>query len=267
MNNNEEKYLLLSNFLNKPLENNVPYTIIDNSIDFIHYGYYDVDKRLNIYDAQLNLILFLMNNIDIKKGEVILDVGCGVGGFLNYLNKKYSNITLVGVDINYTHISLARKKNISLNNNTIMFYNTDINLFYSQLKFDKIFAIECGFHFNKKNFLEKSLHFLNKNGIIILSDIVTTNKIKLLKNKPAINKIIEESFGNFWDFWKPFDYLSTMKQLNFTILNTKDISNETYNSYSFLKQYANSKTLKGIKLLEILHKNKFIKYITVVARL
>ena len=94
--------ILLIYFLKKNISSNfiVPYTIKDHSIDFIHYGYFtnnmDLSKKSDniFYNAQLNLIKELIKNIKINKNDYILDVGCGVGGFIKYLNANYSNLNI-----------------------------------------------------------------------------------------------------------------------------------------------------------------------------
>ena len=250
----------------------VPYTIKDESIDFIHYGYFNkqsiLDSNNIFYNAQLNLINILIKDINIIKNDYILDVGCGVGGFIKYLNFNYSNINIIGIDINYIHINISKNKNkILQNNNKIEYINSDINNFNSKYKINKIFVIECGFHFNKYIFLQNAFDYLENNGNIIIADIVTTNKINnYLDKKDYINNIIFQSFGIFNSFWEPFDYQLTMNKIGYTDINYIDISEETYNSYVYLEKYAYDNTLQGIKLLKELHLRGCLKYIIIKAK-
>ena len=251
----------------------VPYTIKNDSIDFIHYGYFtnniDVSKKSDniFYNAQLNLIKELIKNIKINKNDYILDVGCGVGGFIKYLNANYSNLNIIGVDTNDLHINIAKNKNKLLNNNNIIeYYNVDINMFYPKNKINKIFAIECGFHFNKYIFLNNAFKYLDDNGTIIIADIVTTSKIKNYLNKKLyIDNVILKSFGIFNSFWNPFNYQEVMKKIGYNNIEYKDITNETLESYVYLEKYAYEDTLEGILLLKELHKKGCLKYIIIKA--
>jgi ubiquinone/menaquinone biosynthesis C-methylase UbiE len=61
--------------------------------------YMNVDK----YEESLN---YLITNLSPK--AAILDLACGPGNILNYLNKKNSKFTLEGIDLSYEMIKLAK---------------------------------------------------------------------------------------------------------------------------------------------------------------
>ncbi len=247
-------------------EINLPYYVIDDNIDFVHYGYYN-QNNLTIYDAQLNLILLLLEHITIYNFDKILDVGCGTGGFIKLLNKKFNNLDIRGIEKNYFHYKIASKLNLLESKNKIQIINDDILNYVYDIKFNKIFAIECAFHFDKYKFLKKANLILENNGVIAIVDIVTTSKInKLKKYKQNINNIIQNSFGNFDSFWKPFDYKLNLINIGYKNIFYRDISKETFPSYDFLIKNSKKNTLDGIKLLEFLHKNNYLKYIMVIAQ-
>lgn len=142
----------------------------------------------------------------------------------------------------------------------------DINMFYPKNKINKIFAIECGFHFNKYIFLNNAFKYLDNNGTIIIADIVTTSKIKNYLNKKLyIDNVILKSFGIFNSFWNPFNYQEVMKKIGYNNIEYKDITNETLESYVYLEKYAYEDTLEGILLLKELHKKGCLKYIIIKA--
>ena len=273
--------LLIIFFLIKSKNNNnksnliVPYTIKDANVDFIHYGYFTMKPYSNNFDSsdnifyimQLNLIHVLLENININKNDYILDVGCGVGGFIKFLNTNYSNINILGIDINDIHINICKNKNKLLNNNnTIEYYNSDITTFHSKYKINKIFAIESGFHYNKFMFLKNAFNYMADDGSIIIADIVTTSKINnYINQKSYIDNIIHESFSVFDSFWEPFDYVLTMQQIGYKNIQYLDITNETIDSYFYLEKYSYKDTLKGILLLKELHQTQCLKYIIIKA--
>ena len=53
----------------------------------------------------------LINNIDISKKITLLDVGCGKGDLLKFINnKKIKKISYTGLDVNKNFINIAKKK-------------------------------------------------------------------------------------------------------------------------------------------------------------
>ena len=51
-----------------------------------------------------------LNSLIDLKGKSILEIGCGLGHFLAYLEKKYKKVNYTGYDINANFISQAKKK-------------------------------------------------------------------------------------------------------------------------------------------------------------
>lgn len=87
-------------------------------------------------EAQLLRFKALVSTLDLD-GNKILDIGCGTGNFLQYLNERFKNIVYTGVDILEHMIAIAKKKNLKG-----MFLCTDIfkaNPF-RQGEFDAVFA-------------------------------------------------------------------------------------------------------------------------------
>ena len=64
---------------------------------------YDYYKRKNSY--YYSLLKQLYSSL-IPQGKTILEIGCGTGEILNYLNPKHG----VGVDISLEMVKIARKK-------------------------------------------------------------------------------------------------------------------------------------------------------------
>ncbi len=77
-----------------------------------------------------------MSEIGDIKNSKILDVGCGFGDFLEYLNLKKKNVEYTGIDINPIFIKIA--KSIHSNGS---FYKRDIEIAKFNKKFDWSFAI------------------------------------------------------------------------------------------------------------------------------
>ena len=70
------------------------------------------------------------------KNSSILDIGCGFGDLLGFLNKKRLNVKYTGIDINQKFIELAKKKHPNS-----YFEVRDIEKKSFKKKFDWVFAI------------------------------------------------------------------------------------------------------------------------------
>ncbi|HIE60107.1 MAG TPA: methyltransferase domain-containing protein [Persephonella sp.] len=112
----------------------------------------------------------LIENTTVK--ETVLDIGTGTGEILKKINESYPNIYLIGVDISFSMLKLAKKKlpkanfiladahNLPLKNQTIT------NIFFS-LTFR---------HLNYKDILRSLKKILKKEGEISILEIPKPSK-------------------------------------------------------------------------------------------
>lgn len=136
-------------------------------------------KEKNIYSLIYNLIKKRLNQ-DSK----VLDIGCGNGDFLNFINSK-KNCHLYGVEANKKLFNFAKK-----NNKNFKFYNKDFIKFRSKSKFDIVTAISVASHFNNiEIFLNGIKRISKKNSSIIISGIFNSNNIDVYIKYRYKNKI------------------------------------------------------------------------------
>jgi ubiquinone/menaquinone biosynthesis C-methylase UbiE len=127
--------------------------------------YYDLIYSWKDYKTESEKIVKLISKYKKTKGSNLLEVACGTGKLLNYLNKKYS---CVGIDLNQGVLDIA-KKNVK----GVIFKKANMINFNLNQKFDIITCLfsSIGYVKTKKN-IEKtiknfSLH-LKKGGVIII---------------------------------------------------------------------------------------------------
>ena len=122
-------------------------------------------------DAQDLRFEAFVSNVRLE-GRKILDVGCGLGGLLDYLNEINIKVHYTGVDILGSIINHARKKNPDA-----LFYNLDIfrcNPF-NKGSFDVVYAsgifnLNLG---NNKDFLVRALKlFLKLSGSVVAFNLL-----------------------------------------------------------------------------------------------
>lgn len=140
----------------------------------------------------------LVNSLDLK-GKKILDIGCGTGNFLQYLEQRFMDIRYTGVDILEYMIAIAKRKNLKGT-----FFCVDIfkaNPF-KQNEFEAIFAsgifnINLG---NNKKFIIDALKLFD----YISSETISFN----LLNESSANR--EDKY-----FYSSPDEICELINLNF----------------------------------------------------
>jgi ubiquinone/menaquinone biosynthesis C-methylase UbiE len=175
-----------------------------SDITFMNYGYSNdrheialtqKDKK-NKYSAQL--YDYVANNVDIK-GKDILEVGCGRGGGLSYINRYLSPKTVTGLDLNSKAIKFCRK-NYSKEKNTFLQGNAQ-QLNFANDSFDVVINVESSHRYNQMNkFLEEVYRVLRPGGYLLLADFRPQDDIeklneRLIKSnfKVVTNKIITQN--------------------------------------------------------------------------
>ncbi|MBI2673540.1 class I SAM-dependent methyltransferase [Candidatus Woesearchaeota archaeon] len=128
-------------------------------------GSLDQEKRNKKYRQ---LIISLLN---LKKGDKILDIGCGTGDLLIDLDNKYKNrLNLTGIDITPNFIKVARER--VKNRKKIGILNMSLNnLRFGNNLFDYVFAIRLLHHINNpKKKIKEINKVLKDKGIFVIFD-------------------------------------------------------------------------------------------------
>lgn len=125
-------------------------------------------------EAQYSRFEALISNVSLEDKK-ILDVGCGMGSFREYLHKKNINVKYSGVDILESMIECAQEKGLDAD-----FINCDIFLKhpFEKESFDSIYAsgifnLNLG---NNDDFLFKAIKlFLNLSRELIAFNLLHIN--------------------------------------------------------------------------------------------
>lgn len=83
----------------------------------------------------------LIDQLQLKKNETILDFGCGTGTLAIMIKEQYPLVNITGVDVDEQILAMAEKKmrNAQLNISLSKFDGEDLNFLGNQ-KFDKILS-------------------------------------------------------------------------------------------------------------------------------
>ncbi len=176
------------------------------SEDIIGGNLYDKTKSKNPLIRYINKKLYK----DVTKfllplsNKTILDVGCGEGYFINYLNmQNLFNVNIEGSDISKEILITAERNNPNITFKKASIYNLD----YMDNSFDCVIAMEVLEHLYNPELAIEELKKISKKSVIITvpreplfrcANILRLKYLKSLGNTPGhINHWTKKSFKQF----------------------------------------------------------------------
>lgn len=156
----------------------------------------------NLEQAQMQMLDDVIEKLDIKDGDRILDFGCGWGCVPNYILSKFPNVTFTGINLSHEQCEYMRGKMKDpasyLSSGRFTLYEGDLNDANFDQKFDKILSIGVFCHVgNLTKAFEKLASFLNDNGKVFIHIITvrTPNHISSVYTHQYIFP-----HGRFWNY-------------------------------------------------------------------
>ncbi|MCF8259376.1 MAG: methyltransferase domain-containing protein [Melioribacteraceae bacterium] len=238
----------------------------------VHWGYWiDPSKAVATAEdysiAQKNLTLELLKSADIKEGFRIIDVACGFGGTISLLNENYSNLSIIGLNIDERQLQIARKNLKPKNGNKISFEKGDaINLPHEAEYFDLISTVEAIFHFRHRDlYFEEVKRVLKPGGQFIMTDFVSSESFPI--KRYFVWKNQKRSYFGDFDLRftiKMYKELAAKVGLKFSM--ERDITPNTLPTYFYLTRHAKEMTdndtfsIFQIKVLEFISKRRWLNY-------
>jgi len=171
--------------------------------------------------AQINKYKKLAELVSVKDGDNILEIGCGWGGFSEFLGKQYNcNITAITISKEQYNFSKKRIESANLEKKINIKFCDYRNI---EGKFDKILSIEMFEAVGKEywnEFFYKIRNVLNPNGNVGLQLITIDDKIyEVYKNNPDfIQKYIFP--GGMLPSFKLLTNFATKNYFNIDIVNS-----------------------------------------------
>ncbi len=135
------------------------------------------DDTKTLEEAQKNKINHIVKKLDIKKGQRVLEVGCGWGGMAFEIAKQKS-CEVKGISLSKNQINYCKKKAKELGlDNQVSFELAD----YREIKgqYDRIYSVGMFEHVGKKfykAFFESMNKLLKSDGIFLLHTIGVVDK-------------------------------------------------------------------------------------------
>ena len=168
------------------------------SKDFnMHFGYYVSfktgflrrDKMLN----EMNDQLFNLLGLDEKKNHIV-DLGCGVGGTMNYGIKRYTNLEITGCTLSPFQVKFGNK---FLNNKRAVIKNRDYrNTKFQDNSFDGAMAVESFCHSGcSKESLQEAFRIIKPNSKLIIADAFVNKKESEMN---YLTKTVNHGLCKYW---------------------------------------------------------------------
>ncbi len=162
--------------------------LFENMLDkYMNYSCAYWKNAENLDEAQINKMDLICKKIYLEKGQKILDIGCGFGGFLKFAAENY-DVTGVGITVSKEQFNFAKEfcKNLPIEIRLDDYRNLS-----KKEKFDHVISIGMFEHVGYKNyrkFMKVVSSVLKDNGLFLLHTIGTDTSVKA--TDPWINKYI-----------------------------------------------------------------------------
>jgi cyclopropane fatty-acyl-phospholipid synthase-like methyltransferase len=216
----------------------------------IHWGYWEDPSQakgtlLDFALAANNLSQKVIQVSEINHGDHILDAGCGFGGTISMLNNQFSQLNLVGVNIDEAQVIRASETIQPQNDNRINFVCADAcDLPDFTHLFDYAIALECIFAFpSRKIFFKEVRNQLKPGGKLIIVDFLINDKInRLWQNleKQVLNRLITDTYGSKAtqkiNFISLRDYQEIAKNAGFELEKVVNINKNVQPTYPVINK-------------------------------
>ena len=238
----------------------------------VHLGYWDDPPSLAVpcgsqefEAAQARLTDILIELADLRGGQAVLDVGCGLGGTLEAIC-KWPHMRLAGLNVDRRQLEICRT--LPVRDSTLLLVMGDAcALPFRQASFDRVFCIEAMFHFRARDaFLREAANVLRSGGRLTVSDILLRSPGS---NAPlsvaAIEAAVRQEYGPWPRLWISIDeILDDALRAGFRPDHVVDATRQTLPTYRVTapQEHAGLPPRPSAgSLLRWLHANGYLSYL------
>ncbi len=171
-----------------------------------------------------------------RDGQRILDVGCGIGGTVESLNKRLSGVDLCGVNIDTRQLEVAKETVVARSGNKVQFVAGDAcRLPFADRSIDVVTAVECSFHFpSRREFMREARRVLRPGGMLSVSDLVTDDDTRLigpLRRLLFPSQVKSPFYGKLDLSYSSQDYRTAATSAGLVLVQELDITEQTLPTY------------------------------------
>jgi sterol 24-C-methyltransferase len=193
-----------------------------------HFGFYPTNNTdISIKDAQIKMEDLLAKSLVLKKGETILDAGCGEGWVAIYLAQKYK-CKVIGVDLLDWAVEKANKNAIDQGvSDLVKFQQMDYTkLDFPDKTFNAVYTMETLVHVpDHMAALKHFYRVLKPKGRVALFEYSIQPDEQLSNTDKSIKKmIIEGSAMHSLPFFLHNSFPDWLKKAGFKNIKVQDIT-------------------------------------------
>lgn len=171
--------------------------------------------------SQMHMIDQVIERLEIKDGDHILDFGCGWGCVPNYVMSKFPNVRFTGLNLSHHQCEYMRHKmqdpESYLSSGRFTLYEGDLNEAKFAEKFDKILSIGVFCHVgNLTNSFQKLASFLQPDGRVFIH--IITVRIPNNMTSGFTHKYIFPH-GRYWNYDAVPSHSRDLKTINRWYMN------------------------------------------------
>ncbi len=110
---------------------------------------------------------------NLKESDLVLDVGCGLGGTARYIAEQY-NCNVVGIDLTKEYISVGKKLTqlVGLSDRVAFCHGSALDIPYEDERFDKVWTEHVQMNIADKNrFYSEITRVLKPGGLLLFHDV------------------------------------------------------------------------------------------------
>lgn len=199
---------------------------------------------VDLEQSQMHMIDDMIEKLDIRDGDNILDFGCGWGCIPNYVMSKFPNVRFTGLNLSHEQCEYMRQKmqdpESYLNSERFTLVEGDLNKVQFEEKFDKVISVGVFCHVgNLTNAFRKVSSILKPGGKFFLHIITvrTPNNISSVYTHKYIFP-----YGRYWNFDAIPSHNKDLKTIQRWYLNGMNYSTTLANwlknfddSYEYIK--------------------------------
>lgn len=167
--------------------------------EHVHLGLCDESKLVQtLQHAQTAMSLLHLAHLEASEGDTIIDVGCGFGGTLQLLDAAFSQLRLIGVNVDPRQIELAKEMRWR---NSVIWDICDAARFSTDRHSwaDRILSLEAIFHFpDPAGFFDAAATALRPGGRLVFSTICLAGD-ETTPDMSAAIQAVRNGFGP-WPF-------------------------------------------------------------------
>ncbi len=166
------------------------------SMGFWQHGATDLEQ------SQMHMIDQVIERLEIRDGDHILDFGCGWGCVPNYILSKFPNVRFTGLNLSHEQCNYMRQKmqdpESYLSSGRFTLHEGDLNEAQFAEKFDKILSIGVFCHVgNLTHAFQKLASFLKSDGKVFIH--IITVRIPNNMSSGFTHKYIFPH-GRYWNY-------------------------------------------------------------------